>query len=344
MNRVAIILVALVALVPRGASTAGPSSPTIEEFLEAGTPTEVVAAKKAERIAWTAYEQDGLRNVYTAAGPAFTPVRLTNVTKDDGIELSDVSISDDGGWWCSCAVRSRTATVGSPIRRRIPTARRARSGPRHRGRRRVEGGRRHDAALSPDGRAVAYAKDGQIYAYAIGPVRRTSSGARETARQSMGRATARRCGRQTDRSSPSSATASITRSSASTTLRTRSVTFLSPSVDHDTSPTWSPDGKHVAFIRRPGTPFGQQAHQGREASEPRRSGVQPARPRSAVARRLGRSGGEGARTGTDGERGPACSSRPSPAATPSHSWTPTSRAAKVTSSGTTSEAIGTSTR
>jgi dipeptidyl-peptidase 4 len=45
-------------------------------------------------------------------------------------------------------------------------------------------------------------------------------------------------------------------------MRTRRITFLSPSVDHDTSPTWSPDGRKVAFIRRPGTPFGQQAHQG----------------------------------------------------------------------------------
>jgi dipeptidyl aminopeptidase/acylaminoacyl peptidase len=45
-------------------------------------------------------------------------------------------------------------------------------------------------------------------------------------------------------------------------VRTRDVTFLSPSVDHDTSPTWSPDGRRIAFIRRPGTPFGQQAHQG----------------------------------------------------------------------------------
>ena len=80
---------------PRGASTAGPSSPTIEQFLAPGTPIEIVAAKKAERIAWTAYEH-GLRNVYTAAAPAFAPVRLTNVTKDDGIELSDISISDDG--------------------------------------------------------------------------------------------------------------------------------------------------------------------------------------------------------------------------------------------------------
>src|SRR5438477_6289895 len=45
-------------------------------------------------------------------------------------------------------------------------------------------------------------------------------------------------------------------------MRTRAIAFLAPSVDHDTSPTWSPDGRRVAFIRRPGTPFGLQAHQG----------------------------------------------------------------------------------
>jgi dipeptidyl aminopeptidase/acylaminoacyl peptidase len=37
---------------------------------------------------------------------------------------------------------------------------------------------------------------------------------------------------------------------------------MSPSVDHDSGPTWSPDSKRIAFIRRPGTPFGLQAHQG----------------------------------------------------------------------------------
>src|SRR5439155_9796893 len=45
-------------------------------------------------------------------------------------------------------------------------------------------------------------------------------------------------------------------------IASRAVTFLAPSVDHDTSPTWSPDSKRIAFIRGPGTPFGQQAHQG----------------------------------------------------------------------------------
>src|SRR5262245_54466354 len=78
---------------PRAASAA---APTIESFLAPGYPTEIVSAKRADRIAWTAYEH-GLRNVYTAAAPDFTPVRVTSFLKDDGVELSDINISDDGG-------------------------------------------------------------------------------------------------------------------------------------------------------------------------------------------------------------------------------------------------------
>ena len=121
-----------------------------------GTPTEIVAAKKAERIAWTAYEH-GLRNVYTAAAPAFAPVRLTNVTKDDGVELSDISISDDG----AVVVFVR----GTPPNRdgwvANPTAESRRRGAddlgrAHRGRRRVEARRGDDAG------AVAGRTDGRV--------------------------------------------------------------------------------------------------------------------------------------------------------------------------------------
>src|SRR5438067_2820657 len=74
---------------------AGAKSFTIEQVLSPAYPFELVSAKKADRIAWIAYER-GLRNVYTAAAPDFKPVRLTNYTEDDGIDLTGLSISDDG--------------------------------------------------------------------------------------------------------------------------------------------------------------------------------------------------------------------------------------------------------
>src|SRR5437667_2801076 len=80
---------------PAPRAAANPTAPTIEAFLAPGYPTEIVSAKRADRIAWTAYEH-GQRNVYTAAAPDFKPVRLTSFLKDDGVELSDIRIADEG--------------------------------------------------------------------------------------------------------------------------------------------------------------------------------------------------------------------------------------------------------
>ena len=45
-------------------------------------------------------------------------------------------------------------------------------------------------------------------------------------------------------------------------VRTRAVTYVAPSVDCDGAPTWSADSRRLAFLRRPGVPFGRQAQQG----------------------------------------------------------------------------------
>src|SRR5258708_32028362 len=74
---------------------AGAPGPMIEQFLSPAYPQELVSAKKADRIAWWAYER-GMRNVYTAVAPDFRPVKLTHFTADNGVDISDVEISDDG--------------------------------------------------------------------------------------------------------------------------------------------------------------------------------------------------------------------------------------------------------
>ena len=60
----------------RGSVAARPSAPTIDQFISAAYPLELVSAKKAERVAWIAYDR-GQRNVYTAGGPEFRAVRVT---------------------------------------------------------------------------------------------------------------------------------------------------------------------------------------------------------------------------------------------------------------------------
>ena len=94
MTRVLVGLgAALLASMP--VATAPPTTPTFQQFLSPASPQEVVAARKADRVAWVDYAE-GKRNAYTAAAPAFVPVRLTTFTKDDGIMMSGVKISDDG--------------------------------------------------------------------------------------------------------------------------------------------------------------------------------------------------------------------------------------------------------
>jgi dipeptidyl aminopeptidase/acylaminoacyl peptidase len=88
------------------------------------------------------------------------------------------------------------------------------------------------------------------------------------------------------------------------TVRTRRVTFLAPSVDHDASPTWSPDGKRVAFIRRPGTPFGQQAHQGAGGiGNPDGPAYNPLTALRGSAAGQGRGGGRGRASSSPGGSG-----------------------------------------
>jgi dipeptidyl-peptidase-4 len=256
-----LIVVALVSLAHAGASAQ--SRARIDDYLAPGYPYELVSARKADRIAWLVYER-GMRNVYTAAAPAFTPVRVTRHLEDNGIDLTGLQISDDGSTvaFVRGHAPNRAGWVANPLSNpdgatRTIWAARTAGGTAWKI---AEGG---EPKLSPDGRAVLYVKENQIYRAAVSQVTPNTA----SARGEKPFITAWGENREPAWSPDGSKIAFVSQRTDHTLIgvydvASRKVSWVSPSVDHDTSPTWSPDGRRLAFIRRPGTPFGQQGQQG----------------------------------------------------------------------------------
>jgi dipeptidyl aminopeptidase/acylaminoacyl peptidase len=290
---------------------------TVANYLSPGYPVEMVSAARAERVAWIAYEE-GKRNVYTAVAPAFAPVRLTSFMQDDGTDLTNVRISADGttvafvrghapnrnGWVANPASHpdgaeraiwaARVATPGTAWRLAEGTA----------------------PELAPDGSAVVFARDGQIH-------RATITGGRAAMPMDRGEVPfIRAWGTNSNpRWSPDGKFISFVSQRTDHSfvgiydVAARRVKYMAPDVDFDTSATWSQDGTRIAFIRRPGLPFGRQAQQGGGGvGLPNGPAFQP---QSATGRGGARGGGGGRQGGGAGRAGgQGAAAQPGAAQTP----------------------------
>jgi len=226
-----------------------PGTFSLEEVRSYPFAGNLVAATRAPRIAW-AFNEQGRRNIWVGEGPSYEARQLTHFDRDDGQELSSVTISADGryvafvrggdhdcNWDCTVPVNPTSSPVAPVVSVWIA--------PFDGGAPRAIGDG-DTPAISPRGDVVAYVRDRQIWVAPLDgsrPPRRLFS-ARGDLREPAWSPDGRKLAFVADRGDH--AFVGIYEND-STAIR-----WLAPTTGRDVMPRWSPDGRHVAFVRRPG--------------------------------------------------------------------------------------------
>ncbi|HCM76968.1 MAG TPA: peptidase S9 [Cytophagales bacterium] len=212
-------------------------------------PTALTTAPLGNKIAW-AFDEQGKRNIYVADGPEFEARKLTNYTKDDGQELTGVSIAADGKW----VVYVRGGDHGSnwgdlepvnPAFDPMPNKVSVWAIPFAGGEPKLYG--EGDAPLiSPKSDKVVYLYKGQVWITSIDGSDKPSS--LFTTRGSVGSL----------QWSPDGSKLAFVADRDDHELigiysfNNNTISWMAPSFSKDSSPRWSRDGSKIAFVRTPG--------------------------------------------------------------------------------------------
>ncbi len=222
---------------------------TIEQALSTAFPSELVAAPAGGRVAWIANEK-GVRNVFVAAPPDFQPKQLTTYNQDDGQELSELTWSSDG--LALAYVRGESAnghgenpnplSKAEGVEQDVFTVM-------------VAGGAPHligkgsAPSIAPDNRTIAFVNNGQIWTRAI-----DGSGTASQLIHARGNASALRW-------SPDGARLAFTSDRVNHSfigvfeVASKTLHFLDGSTGRDSEAEWSPDSKHIAWLREPASQY-----------------------------------------------------------------------------------------
>lgn len=222
---------------------------SISDYLSAPFPSELTASPDGKTISWI-FNDQGERNIFMATGPGYEANKVTDFVGDTGLGLGGLLFSPDGQTllFVQGNSKNKSGEAANPALLQEDTQQKIYV---------LDIGKRNvrpfatgsNPSFSPDGSRVAYLSGGKVYVKGINDTTGAEPKQLFTSRGSVS---------QVNWSPDGKLLAFTSRRGDHSFVglfdpEKGTVGYIDASMDQDAYPTWSADGKKLAFLRIPNT-------------------------------------------------------------------------------------------